>query len=52
MQCEFCDAKLPEVEPDNLALLTHVAKRPECREQLGFLLENVNASWTRAMSGG
>lgn len=52
MQCEFCDARLPEVEPPNLALLAHVAKTPECRERFGFLLENLNASWTPAMSGG
>lgn len=52
MQCEFCAASLPEVEPENLALLRHVAKAPACNEQFHFMLENLNASWTRAMSGG
>ena len=52
MHCEFCDASLPDVEPENLALLQHVAKTPECGEQFGFMIENLNASWTRAMSGG
>ena len=52
MHCEFCDASLPEVEPENLALLTHVAKAPACNEQFGYMIENLDASWTRAMSGG
>jgi hypothetical protein len=52
MQCEFCDSELPDVEPENLALLQHVAANEPCHEQFDFLLENLNASWTPAMSGG
>ena len=52
MRCEFCDARLPDVEPENLALLMHVAKAPACHEQFAFMIENLDASWTRAMSGG
>lgn len=52
MECEFCSATLPDVEPENLALLQHVAQAPECNEQLGYLIENLNTSWTKAMSGG
>ena len=52
MDCEFCHEALPDVEPENLALLTHVAEREACNEQFGYLLENLDASWTRAMSGG
>ena len=52
MHCEFCDAALPDVEPENLALLMHVARTPACNEQFGYMIENLDASWTRAMSGG
>lgn len=52
MRCEWCGSALPETEPDNLALLGHVRESRACRDQFGYLLENVNASWTRAMSGG
>lgn len=52
MRCDFCDSKLPDVEPANLALLRHVGERKDCNEQFGYLLENLNTSWTKAMSGG
>jgi len=52
MQCEFCASTLPETDPENLALLQHLAKQQACNEQFGYLLENLNTSWTRAMSGG
>ncbi|GEM_PF-5101471 len=52
MQCEFCDSELPDVEPENVALLEHVQESEPCHEQLGYLLENLHASWTPAMSGG
>lgn len=52
MDCEFCHSELPEVEPENLALLQHVQESQDCNEQFGYLIENLNASWTPAMSGG
>lgn len=52
MHCEFCASSLPETDPENLALLQHIARRPACNEQYGFLIENLNTSWTRNMSGG
>lgn len=52
MQCEFCASELPDVEPENLALLEHVKENQECNEQLGYAIENISTSWTRAMSGG
>ena len=52
MRCEFCESSLPETDPANLALLQHVAQRQECNEQYEYLLENLNTSWTRNMSGG
>lgn len=52
MRCEFCDENLPNLEPENLALLQHVQERQDCNEQFGYLLENINGSWTKAMSGG
>lgn len=52
MQCDFCESTLPDGEPVNLALLTHVETNESCREQLGFHLDNLNASWTPSMSGG
>lgn len=51
MQCDFCAKALPESEPANLALLAHVKTSDGCQEQFDFLIENLNASWTRAMSG-
>jgi hypothetical protein len=52
MRCEFCNQALPDSLPDNIALLSHVAARQDCNEQFGYLLENLRASWTPAMSGG
>jgi hypothetical protein len=52
MECEFCAAKLPETDPENLALLEHLTQRQDCNEQFGYLIENLNVSWTPAMSGG
>jgi hypothetical protein len=52
MQCEFCSSELPDVEPENLALLQHLSEREPCQEQFEFLIENLGASWTPAMSGG
>ena len=52
MQCEFCASDLPDTDPENLALLQHIAQRQDCNEQFGYLLENLDASWTRNMSGG
>lgn len=53
MHCEFCESPLPEGEqPENLALLGHVEESEECRQQYGFLLENLRSSWTANMSGG
>ena len=52
MHCEFCASNLPETDPENLALLEHITQRQECNEQYGYLIENLNASWTRNMSGG
>lgn len=52
MQCEFCDSSLPETDPANLALLQHIQQRQECNEQYGYLIENLNTSWTPNMSGG
>lgn len=52
MHCEFCEASLPDVEPENLALLQHVSESEACNEQFGYLLENLDRSWTKAMSGG
>lgn len=50
--CEFCAAKLPSVEPHNVALLQHVKQNEECNRQYEFLLENLRSSWTVNMSGG
>lgn len=52
MECEFCASALPDVEPENLALMQHVLESQPCNEQLGYLIENLNVSWTPAMSGG
>ena len=52
MECEFCASELSDAEPENLALLEHVQESQACNEQLGYLIENLNASWTPAMSGG
>lgn len=52
MHCEFCSTPLSSSEPANLALLAHVARNDECDRQYRFLLENLNTSWTPAMSGG
>jgi len=52
MQCEFCDSELPDTDPENLALLAHITQRQDCNERFGYLIENLNASWTRNMSGG
>lgn len=52
MLCEFCDEQLPTVEPENIALLAHVRAKAYCGEQFDFMIENLNASWTDAMSGG
>ena len=52
MHCEFCDEALPDVEPENLALLEHVREREDCNEQFGYMLENLDSSWTKNMSGG
>lgn len=52
MDCEFCQERLPSVEPENVALLEHVRLSRACRDQFGFLLENLRTSWTRNMSGG
>lgn len=52
MHCDFCAKPLSESEPANLALLAHVKTSNGCQEQFDFLIENLNTSWTRAMSGG
>lgn len=52
MHCEFCASNLPETDPENLALLQHITERQECNEQYGYLIENLNTSWTPNMSGG
>lgn len=52
MRCDFCSTKLPDAEPANVALLRHVALAPACDKQFHFMIENLNASWTPAMSGG
>jgi hypothetical protein len=52
MDCEFCHSELPDVEPENLALLEHVQASEACNEQFGYLIENLNTSWTASMSGG
>lgn len=52
MNCEFCTSALPETNPENLALLEHIVQSQRCNEQYGYLLENLDASWTRNMSGG
>lgn len=52
MHCEFCERPLASAEPENVALLRHVGESRACREQFGYLLENLRASWTPAMSGG
>jgi len=52
MHCEFCDSDLTDAEPENVALLDHVKESEACNEQLGYALENLQASWTPAMSGG
>lgn len=51
MHCEFCESSLPVAEPANVALLAHVQESRACREQFGYMIENLNASWTRSMSG-
>lgn len=52
MQCDFCDSRLTDAEPPNLALLAHVRQNAACNEQYGYLLENLRTSWTPTMSGG
>lgn len=52
MHCEFCDSALPDVEPENLALLQHVQENEDCNEKFGYMLENLEDSWTKSMSGG
>lgn len=52
MNCEFCESQLPDVEPENVALLVHVQERSDCNEKFGYLLENLRSSWTPNMSGG
>ncbi|MHB8606634.1 MAG: hypothetical protein ACYDCK_15430 [Thermoplasmatota archaeon] len=51
-RCDFCDARLPTREPENLALLQHLDANPGCSQQYQFMLQNLRASWTGAMSGG
>ena len=52
MQCEFCDKTLSDAEPENIALLQHVARSAPCAEDYDYLLQNLDASWTLNMSGG
>jgi hypothetical protein len=52
MECEFCATTLPETEPENLALLRHLQRSDACEQQFEYLIENLNTSWTRNMSGG
>ena len=52
MNCEFCAKPLSEAEHENLALLAHLRRNEACEKQFEFLIENLRASWTRAMSGG
>lgn len=52
MLCEFCASPLPTTDPANLALLQHIGEKRECHEQFGYLIENLNTSWTLNMSGG
>ena len=50
--CEFCENALPRGEPENVALLHHIERNPDCEEQYGYMLENLRNSWTISMSGG
>ena len=51
--CEFCASPMGAAgEPENVALLGHVAASAECGRQYEYLLDNLRASWTRNMSGG
>lgn len=52
MHCEFCNTSLSAAEPANVALLQHVGEQQDCREQFGYMLDNLRSSWTRNMSGG
>lgn len=52
MHCEFCARTIAAGEAENVVLLRHVDDSASCREQYGYLLENLRASWTPAMSGG
>jgi hypothetical protein len=52
MHCEFCNKALPDADPENIALLNHVARSEPCAEGYDHLLQNLNTSWTLNMSGG
>lgn len=52
MNCEFCDAPLPNDQAANLALLDHVRTERACNESYQFMIQNLNTSWTKNMSGG
>lgn len=52
MHCEFCERPIAPGEAENVGLLRHVKESRACGEQFGYLLENLRASWTPAMSGG
>ena len=50
--CEFCDEGLDAQMPENLALFAHLDGNRACSRDYSFMLENLHASWTLAMSGG
>lgn len=51
-ECEFCETTLTPEEPANVALFAHLKNSPDCNEQFGYLIENIQTSWTPSMSGG
>ncbi len=51
-QCDFCEASLTDAEPQNVALLQHLDRKDDCREQFEYMISNLNSSWTASMSGG
>lgn len=52
MHCEFCDTTIKSDQPENVALLQHVAANDTCGQQYDYLLQNLRSSWTPNMSGG
>lgn len=52
MRCEFCASDIQGEEPENVALMVHVAESEGCQQQFEYYLENLRSSWTPNMSGG